>query len=365
MANEEHLAQRKQGFLNVLARARHALTSGAACVYVGVRTWIAERQVGESIRQTSKRVIVRLRSTPWQEVARQYLPLLGGLGVLLFLFTLWKLPQWYAASWEDLTGQDKAKLESDTRTTLVQTVGGLALFIGLYFTAKSWRTTQEGQITDRFTKAINQLGEAGPEKLAIRLGGIYALERIARDSERDHWPIMEVLTAYVREKALRPPKNAQPLADDLSPMAPRLAEDDQSPWSSATDIRAILTVLKRRTWTFEKEEQVLDLSEADLPVADLRGAHLEKARLLGAHLEGADLHGAHLKEANLTRATLKSANLMMADLQKATLEGANLIGAQNLKVEQLSTVKTLYVAQLDPPLLERIKQEYPHLVEKP
>ena len=39
--------------------------------------------------------------------------------------------------------------------------------------------------------------------MAIRLGGIYALERIARDSEKDHGPIMEVLTAYVREKAPR------------------------------------------------------------------------------------------------------------------------------------------------------------------
>ena len=92
-----------------------------------------------------------------------------------------------------------AKQESDTRTTVLQVIGGAVLFIGLYFTAKTLRTTQEGQITDRFTKAINQLGEAGPERLPIRLGGIYALERIAKDSERDHWPIMEVLTAYLRE----------------------------------------------------------------------------------------------------------------------------------------------------------------------
>jgi hypothetical protein len=59
---------------------------------------------------------------------------------------------------------------------------------------KNHEIAREGQITDRFTKAIAQLGEQGPEKLAVRLGGIYALERIARDSERDHWPMMEVLT---------------------------------------------------------------------------------------------------------------------------------------------------------------------------
>jgi hypothetical protein len=62
----------------------------------------------------------------------------------------------------------------------------------------------EGQITDRYTKAIEQLGavdQAGKNKLEVRLGGIYALERIAKESEKDHWPIMEVLTAYVHKNA--------------------------------------------------------------------------------------------------------------------------------------------------------------------
>jgi hypothetical protein len=38
----------------------------------------------------------------------------------------------------------------------------------------------------------------------VRLGAIYALERIAYDSPRDHWPIIEVLTAYVRQNAPAP-----------------------------------------------------------------------------------------------------------------------------------------------------------------
>ena len=60
------------------------------------------------------------------------------------------------------------------------------------------QVAQEGQITERFTRAIEQLGS---EKMAIRLGGIYALERIANDSDKDYWPIIETLTAYVRERA--------------------------------------------------------------------------------------------------------------------------------------------------------------------
>ena len=43
--------------------------------------------------------------------------------------------------------------------------------------------TEQGQVTDRYTKAIEQLGS---DKLDVRIGGIYALERVARDSPRDH-----------------------------------------------------------------------------------------------------------------------------------------------------------------------------------
>jgi hypothetical protein len=56
---------------------------------------------------------------------------------------------------------------------------------------------------------------------------------------------------------------------------------------------------------------------------------------------------------------------MGGQLGGAFLHGAQLEGARNLTVEQLSTVKTLYQAYLDPPLLEQIQQQYPQLLEKP
>ena len=56
--------------------------------------------------------------------------------------------------------------------------------------------TEQGQVTDRYTKAIEQLGS---DKLDVRIGGIYALERVARDSAKDHPTVMEVLTAFIRE----------------------------------------------------------------------------------------------------------------------------------------------------------------------
>jgi hypothetical protein len=37
--------------------------------------------------------------------------------------------------------------------------------------------------------------EPNPE---VRLAAIHAIDRIARDSERDHWPIMQVLCSHIR-----------------------------------------------------------------------------------------------------------------------------------------------------------------------
>ena len=61
--------------------------------------------------------------------------------------------------------------------------------------------TERGQVTDRYTKAIEQLGS---EKLDVCIGGIYALERVARDSTRDHPTLMEVLTAFIRVHSHEP-----------------------------------------------------------------------------------------------------------------------------------------------------------------
>ncbi len=53
---------------------------------------------------------------------------------------------------------------------------------------RTYELTEQGQATDRYIKAIEQLGS---DKLDVRIGGIYALERVARDSARDHPTVME------------------------------------------------------------------------------------------------------------------------------------------------------------------------------
>ena len=122
---------------------------------------------------------------------------MGGAAIAILL--LWLVPKWQVRRLPiSISHERRFELETDARKTVAQVIGGVAFLAGLYFTAETLRVAQDGQITERFTKAIAQLAS---KDLEVRLGGIYALERIARDSERDHGPIMEVLTAYVREHA--------------------------------------------------------------------------------------------------------------------------------------------------------------------
>jgi Pentapeptide repeats (8 copies) len=171
-------------------------------------------------------------------------------------------------------------------------------------TLRAVELTEQGQVTDRYTRAIGQLGSG---KLDVRIGAIYALERIARDSPRDHPAVMDVLSAFIREHSREPWP-----ADDPEPVDP----------STRPDIQAAVTVLVRRDWSNDREP--IDLTGARLPRADLSHGHFRNADLTDADLTGADLADADLSGAALWGAELQGARLMGANLTNATLIGANL-----------------------------------------
>ena len=205
-------------------------------------------------------------------------------------------------------------------------VGGLMLLFGLYLTYRRITATernvqvaQEGQITERFTRAIEQLGN--DRQLEIRLGGIYALERIAKDSADDHWTIMEVLTTCVRENAPWPEEKQESEQNQKS--KEKIIKKPSEPTKTPADIQAILTVIGRRQW-IDKEKNFINLSKTNLREANLNNANLTKADLSGANLSNATLSGANLSMADLSGANLSMANLSGANFSKATLSGADL-----------------------------------------
>jgi hypothetical protein len=240
------------------------------------------------------------RGTPW---------LIGGIAAFVLAAAVsWALlvP---AADW--LARHDVGSAKGPLIQTARDAARGRLLTLGaglfaagaLLFTARNFVLSREGQVTDRYTKAIEQLGS---DKLDVRIGGIYALERIARDSVKDRPTVIEVLTAFIRE-----------YSRDKWP------KTGQGRWTRP-DVQAAVTVVGRRPAKHDFEDRPIDLYGAILICANLHGANLRGATLRGADLTGADLRDAILVGADLRDVLLRDARLGGADLTGARrTEGAS------------------------------------------
>ena len=121
---------------------------------------------------------------------------------------------------QNASAADQLKAENDLHGTLVTMLAGIAVGAGTVVAALNLNLQRRGQVTERFSKAIDQLGRN--DQLDVRIGGIYALEQIALDSRDLHGPVMEVLTAYVREQAptFRARSSSRPTSAPRSSVAP-------------------------------------------------------------------------------------------------------------------------------------------------
>ncbi len=208
-----------------------------------------------------------------------------------------------------------------------QTATALAALGALIFTGVSLNVTQaqnaaqndlaaQSQYTDRYTKAVDQLGQQSDSQLQIRLGGIYALERLAHDSPRDQPTIIEVLSAFIRSTA--PHTTTKPDQPATCP----------STTAITLDIQAALTVLGRRNTSNDNGSHI-DLHQVCMPDTTLTNANLASVNLIDVDLTNADLEGANPTDADLGRANLTSTDLTWTDLTNANLTGTNL-GGTNL-----------------------------------
>jgi hypothetical protein len=184
------------------------------------------------------------------------------------------------------------------------------------------RIAQETARNTLFTKAIEQLGATREERKTrvteeingviqgfhdetntipnteIRLGAIYALEKLARDDLEMHWPIMETLCAYIRENAGKP----KPLPEYITAImvrgffsralgereALRSLEDGVDPPS--VDVQAAISVIGRRgveQREYERIRRDYRSGASDAWRLDLTNCHLARASFAGLDFTGA------------------------------------------------------------------------------
>jgi uncharacterized protein YjbI with pentapeptide repeats len=231
------------------------------------------------------------------ETLRNLALIIGGLVALVFAF--WR--SWVA----------------ENQTAAAQRQVSAAL--GQVEAAQSQATTAHNDfLNGRYQRGAEMLGNS---VLAVRLGGIYALQKLAEEHpELYHVEIMRLLCAFVRN----PTKDQdldQLMEIDGEVMPLRIREDAQDALS-AIGIRTM-----NQTCIEREDGFTANLHGANLGNADLRRLILNGVNLHGANLEGADLRQCKLTRADLTHANLARANLEEAFFQEAHLEGANLEGA--------------------------------------
>lgn len=177
--------------------------------------------------------------------------------------------------------------------------------------AQALETDRHRLENDTYVKAIEQLGH---DKMEVRLGAIYALERIAREAEDFdlHWSIMESLCAYIRERPssywgqkgepddldANGEASAVAEAEATSVKEPATADRISRHRRPPTDVAAVFAVLKRRSATRKNQEiegeRRLDFRHTNLSQADLSHIVLECADLSNSCLKAANLSGASL-----------------------------------------------------------------------
>jgi hypothetical protein len=278
------------------------------------------------------------------------------LSFVAYGLLLWQGPWWFDGAHlrrNDLQPADGVVI-TGFRTMLVALGAGVVAALGLYYTHKSHQHTEklfahtrekdreqseisrEGQVTERYVQAIKLLGS---ENLTERLGGIYSLERIMRDSEKDHPTVTEVLTAFVRDRA-RPM-----IPDDSDTPTTRPSEDIQAAVSvlgrrpeitdSPITNLTVPTVIDNRIYGLALQRVTLPEARfkrakfgyADLTYADFNRADFSEADLSGVKSRGINLRRANLGQANLSSARLVNANFTGANLANSDLGGSDLSGA--------------------------------------
>ena len=122
--------------------------------------------------------------------------------ITAFVVTTWLL----AIASHAKPGTDRANSRLDAVRTGLAAGAGAGAAVGLMLafrrqhhqeiaTDLTDRDATERRITELYTKAVEQLGN---DKAPVRLGGLYALERLAQDNPAHRQTIVNVICAYLR-----------------------------------------------------------------------------------------------------------------------------------------------------------------------
>ena len=164
-------------------------------------------------------------------------------------------------------------------------------------------TAQQSLLNERYQRGAEMLGSP---VLSVRLGGIFALQRLAEEHpEQYHVQVMRLFCAFVRNP-------------------PRMVGEPTVRGQLRADVQVAITAIGESSYDCQLLEEKAEYR------LDLRNAHLENADMRWLNFAGVDLQNAYLTESDLTKTELSGANLMGADLSSAHLFSTDLSDADLL-----------------------------------
>ncbi len=203
-------------------------------------------------RQRQRVLAIIVRSRPVRIAGWILAGVLGLAAATAYGLALWQAPDWMHAT----TPQDRYS----ARVLVISVGGAVVVGVGLLYTARNYRLSRRGQVTDRFTVALERLGS---NELYVRIGGVHALEHVMRDSADHHNDVIEVLTNFIRR---RTPHRASKSGHHAW-MSPVTGSVPDLPPEPAPDVQAALTALAHRPP--RPERQIIDLTGLHLRMAEL------------------------------------------------------------------------------------------------
>lgn len=162
-----------------------------------------------------------------------WLVLAGGLAFVALRWGVDLLP-----TTAKLEGTDKAEELGRNRTAILALLGGLLAVVGAVYTGRNYQLARRSQMTERFFRAV---GHLSAEQSPLRLGAIYELESIAKESSRDTDAVLNVLREFVEQQV-------GPTAEPVQGAALKVIERLDPPRVELTEwIRRIYRRVSERT----------------------------------------------------------------------------------------------------------------------
>ena len=231
--------------------------------------------------------------------------------------------------WDDL--QDGPESLSTTIRNLGLVIGGvIAILLAVWRSvvgSSQADTAQRDLLNERYQKGAEMLGS---NVLSVRLGGVYALQRLAEEHpDQYHIQTMKLLCAFARHPT-RVEDEERELLDNDTEGAAYNKEDHGGVRRLRPDVQAVIeaiaTLNEARILLEREAEYVPNLSDADLRNLRLDAQNLSRVELVGADLSGARLYRTNFSHAKLYDAILSCARLNGANFSNAKVDDANLSG---------------------------------------